>query len=187
LIQWLKDIDVSLFLWFNEKHNDLFDAVMYWASHKYFWIWFYLILLVLVFVKVRKKIILVLPAVALMILMSDRTSGIIKESVQRPRPCHNIYLENKVHINKDCGGDFGFVSSHAANTFALAMFLSILIRRNLRWFPYMIFAWAAFVSFSRIYNGVHYPADVLGGAVIGLISAYLISKVYFYIEKKQFV
>jgi len=128
-----------------------------------------------------------LSAIALMILISDRTSGMIKESVQRPRPCHNKYLENRVHINKECGGDFGFVSSHAANTFALALFLSIILRKNYRWFQYLIFTWAAFVSFSRIYNGVHYPADVFGGAIIGLISAYLISKLYFYTEKKYFV
>ena len=187
LIQWLKDIDVSLFLWFNGKHNDFFDLLMFWVSHKYFWIWFYVILLAIVFIKLRKKIIIVLPAIALMILISDRTSGMIKESVQRPRPCHNKYLENRVHINKECGGNFGFVSSHSANTFALALFLSVLVGKNYRRFPYLIFAWASFVSFSRIYNGVHYPADVFGGALVGLFSAYLVSKLYFYIDKKYLV
>ena len=186
MIQSLKDIDVALFLWINGKHNGFFDSVMYWASDKFFWIWFYLILFVLVLLKLKKKTVLVLPVVALMILISDRSSVMIKNSVQRVRPCHNEILKEKVHLNPDCGGDFGFVSSHAANTFALALFLTLLLRKNYKWLPFLIFIWATFVSYSRIYNGVHYLADVFGGVLIGLLSAYLISKLYFYLEKKYF-
>ncbi|MEW6469558.1 MAG: phosphatase PAP2 family protein [Bacteroidota bacterium] len=180
MTELLRNIDVSLFLWLNGKHNDLFDTVMYWASHKLFWIWFYVILLALVAVRLGKKTFLVLPAVALMILLSDQGSGLIKRSVQRKRPCHSEHLAGRVHVNGSCGGAYGFVSSHAANTFALAFFLSLLIGKAYRWLPYLLFAWAFFVSYSRIYNGVHYPADILGGAVVGMLSAWLAAKLYFY-------
>lgn len=183
-MQWLKDIDVSFFLWLNGKHNDFLDPVMYWASHKYFWTWFYLILLALVAIRLKKRTFLVLPAVALLILISDQSSGLVKKTVQRPRPCNNEYLRDKVHLNPGCGNSFGFVSSHAANTFALALFLSLLLKKAYRWLPYLLFAWAAFVSLSRVYNGVHYPADIAGGAMVGLLAAYVVSKLYFYAEKK---
>src|SRR5687768_18264220 len=111
MIQALKDIDVSFFLWFNGKHNEFLDTVMYWASHKYFWIWFYVFLLALVFVKLGRKVLVVLPTVALLILFSDQSSGVIKRTVQRERPCHSKFLRDKVHLNPECGGKYGFVSS----------------------------------------------------------------------------
>ena len=72
-----------------------------------------------------------------------------------------------------CGGMYGFVSSHAANTFGLAAFTAPLVRR--RWYTWLIFIWAAIVSYSRIYLGVHYPGDVAGGALVGLACGFLIS------------
>jgi undecaprenyl-diphosphatase len=79
---------------------------------------------------------------------------------------------------------YGFISSHAANTFALAMFLFLLFRERIRYFGLFIFAWAAFVSYSRIYNGVHYPADVAVGAILGMGIGVVVYKLFVFAASK---
>ena len=95
----------------------------------------------------------------------------------RLRPCHEPTLEGQVRlVAASCGGQFGFVSTHAANSFNLAILSALLVKR--RWFTYSVFAWAIMVSYSRRYMGVHYPGDVLCGALLGMaigITAYAIS------------
>jgi len=68
-----------------------------------------------------------------------------------------------------CGGQYGFYSAHASNTFFLASYLSFLLKDKLKWFPYAIFVWAAVVAYSRIYLGVHFPVDILVGAFVGTL------------------
>ena len=102
--------------------------------------------------------------------MGDRISVMaFKDVFQRFRPCHNPDIANLVHLVDGCGGKFGFVSSHAANSFALALFTGLLLRKHYKYIlPIMLF-WAALVSYSRIYVGVHYPGDILGGAILGTV------------------
>jgi undecaprenyl-diphosphatase len=115
----------------------------------------------------------VLGGAALTILISDQvTSGLMKPFFERLRPCHEERLDGVIHNYGRCGGLFGFVSSHAANTFAIATFLNLKIRDNL---PYLkwIFLWAFIISYTRIYLGVHYPFDILLGAVIGVAAGWV--------------
>lgn len=196
LIEFIKDLDTALFLFLNNQHNSFFDVVMYWATNKYFWIPFYIFLLVVIVLKYKKKSGLIIVAVALLITLSDQLSvHLFKEVFQRYRPCYNLNIGNLVHLIDGCGGKYGFVSSHAANSFAIAMFLSVLIKHSLQkgelrnrkittLFPVSIFCWALFVSYSRIYAGVHYPSDILGGALLGVVLGYLVARIYFYVEKK---
>ena len=103
----------------------------------------------------------------------------------RFRPSHNPQIADLLHLHVHDdgelyrGGKFGFVSSHAANTFAVAMFSSLIFR--FKSYVLFIFFWAAIVSYSRIYLGVHYPLDILGGALLGgiisLISYFILTKV----------
>ena len=79
---------------------------------------------------------------------------------------------------------YGFISSHAANTFALAMFLGLMFKDKIKYFGLAIFLWAAFVSFSRIYNGVHYPADIACGAILGMGIGIMVFKIIQFTEKK---
>lgn len=188
----LKQLDTSIFFWFNSKHNSFFDTVMYWASHDYFWIWLYLIFLGFVFTVYKRRTLIILPIVALMVVVSDQSANVLKKSVGRYRPSHNLAIQEQVHLNPHVitatndgrGGKYGFVSSHASNVFALAFFLSMLLMKRYRYFPLLIFLWAAMVGYSRIYNGVHYPADVLGGAFVGILSGFLAYRLWKYIEKK---
>ncbi len=184
-IESIKDIDTQLFLFLNSKHNSFFDFIMYWASDKYLWIPLYLFFAYLSFRHFGKRIWLVILAAFLLILLSDQISNhVFKIGFLRYRPCHNLVLVDKIHLNGDCGGTYGFVSSHAANTFALAMFLSLLFYKKIKHFGVYIFIWATLVSYSRIYNGVHYPADVAVGGLVGMCIGIVVYKWYQNIEAK---
>lgn len=163
-------------------HNDFFDVIMYWFSNKVIWIPLYIYLFFLAFKKVGNHIWLVTISVALLILLSDQLSvHAFKEVFLRYRPCHNVLIQDQVHLlNGHCGGTYGFVSSHAANSFALAMFLSLFFKEHIKNFNIFIFIWAALVSYSRIYSGVHYPADVAVGAILGMGVGVMVFKIYQY-------
>ena len=172
-------------MYFNGKHNSFFDVLMYWASNKAIWIPLYLFFFFLAYKKVGKRIWLVALAAILLITLSDQISvHAFKNVFLRYRPCQNLLIQEKVHLNGSCGGLYGFVSSHAANTFALAMFLFLFFRKITRHFGVFVFSWATFVSYSRIYNGVHYPADVAVGALVGMGIGITIFKVYSFYDDK---
>ncbi len=180
-IDSIKNLDTQLFLFLNGKHNAFFDFVMLWVSDKFLWIPLYLFFAYLCYRHFGKRIWLIILATFLLILLSDQISNhVFKNNFLRFRPCHNIILEPYVHLNGDCGGTYGFVSSHAANTFALAMFLCLLFYKKIKRFGLYVFLWAALVSYSRIYNGVHYPADVAVGGMVGSLIGVFI---YFWFDK----
>ena len=187
LIEIAKSWDTDLFLLLNGFHNAFWDTVMYWASEKYFWVPFYALLLVFIGVKLNwKTLLVILPLIALSILLSDQGSVLLKNFFQRYRPCHNLMIQDIVHtLNGKCGGQYGFVSSHAANTFALAMFVGMLFRKKLKWMLVLMLFWAGFVSYSRIYTGVHYPADIVAGALLGAGVGFLLVKGYCYFCEKR--
>ncbi|WP_417873865.1 phosphatase PAP2 family protein [Xanthomarina gelatinilytica] len=172
----LKNIDSELFMFFNGKHNAFFDVIMYWASDKLFWFPLYFILLLIIIKLYKKKSIGVLIAIGILITLCDQTaSHLIKNTVKRLRPSHEPALENLIHLSEaGPGGQYGFVSSHAANAFGLATFLILLLPKQFNWLKWAILIWAILVSYSRIYNGVHYPSDVIVAAIIGILYGYLV-------------
>jgi undecaprenyl-diphosphatase len=162
LLKW----DTQLFLLLNGLHSPFCDPIMVFASGKLTWLPLYLLLIYFLARKQGWKTIWWLIAIALVIVATDQISvGLFKNVFHRLRPCHTPELQGLIHLVGKCGGQFGFVSSHAANTFGVAAFLSILF--NNRWATYSLLFWAAFVSYSRIYLGVHFPGDVLCGAILG--------------------
>lgn len=182
-MDFFEQIDIRFFLFLNGKHNEFFDVLMWWVSYKFTWIPFYALLLFIIWKKFGKKTALVILAVSVLILFSDQASvHLFKNYFQRYRPCHNLIIKEKVHVVGDCGGTFGFVSSHAANSFALAMFLSLIFRK--KFFFAFIFAWAALGSYSRIYLGVHYPADIFIGAILGCSIGIIVYALFKFAEKK---
>ncbi|MCW3070503.1 MAG: putative rane-associated phospholipid phosphatase [Bacteroidetes bacterium] len=185
IISTIKDFDTRLFLFLNSKHNSFFDPIMFWASHRYFWIPLYLFFFALAWRHYGKKVWLVALAAVLLIVLSDQISvHVFKNVFLRYRPCHNLIIQHQVHLNDGRGGMYGFISSHAANTFALAMFLSLLFRNKIKYFGLFVFTWATFVAYSRIYNGVHYPADVLVGAIVGMGIGVIVYKLFVLAESK---
>ena len=182
ILSTLNHIDTQLFLFLNGIHSPFFDVVFQWITERYSWIPFYIILTALVFIKFKWRGFILAPFIALLIVFSDQFSVLLfKDVFMRLRPCHNPELANLVHtINGACGGQYGFVSSHAANTFALAIFVGFIFKKHIGWLLYFMLIWAIVVSYSRIYVGSHYPGDVLGGALLGSTIGFLMWKTLAY-------
>ena len=178
-------LDTEVFLFLNGSNNSYLDVIMYWASDKVFWFPFYAMLLVYLAYKFKWKVIRILVMLTLLITITDQvSSSIIKPTVKRLRPSHTVELTDKIYISEaGKGGEYGFVSSHAANSFALFFFIAILLKKENKKIVYLIFAWAILVSYSRIYNGVHYPLDILGGILLAFLSTKL---VFFMADKSNF-
>ena len=174
----LMNLDERLFLWLNGLHADWLDPMMVAATDIRTWIPLYLLLLFLVFKHYRWRGFWVILGLALVVLCSDQLSAhVCKPLFHRLRPCHNPELEGLIHLpNGMAGGKYGFVSSHAANTFAVATFITAALRGRYRWVGWLVFGWAIISSYSRIYLGVHYPGDILAGAALGAIIGLIIWK-----------
>jgi undecaprenyl-diphosphatase len=186
MLEELKSIDTGVFLFLNSKHNAFFDFIMYWASDRWIWIPFYVILFYFLFRSFGNKAVLIVLLAGIMITLSDQmSSAVIKDLVQRPRPCHETALIDQVHLVKGyCGGAFGFVSSHASNSFALSLFLIFISQGKLKVMHIALICYATLVSYSRIYLGVHYPGDVLGGMMLGLLLSFIFSRIYMRYQRK---
>ena len=178
MIEYLEAIDIEVFKVLNGHFNAYFDQLMWLVSSRLAWIPMCLALLYVGFRNNWRNGVALLVFVALTITLSDQTaSGLIKPAVERLRPTHTPLLEGVVHtVNGYLSGRYGFVSSHAANSFGVAMLLSLLFRNRV--FTWLIFVWAAVLSYSRIYLGVHFPGDILGGMIVGMLVARLLFWLY---------
>lgn len=177
MIERLEQIDRDLFLWLNALHADWLDLPMVLISEKLFWIPLYLFLIFLLQKNYGwKSMLWALLGVALAVTAADRISvEFFKEVFLRYRPSWNTELADRIHlVDGYRGGKFGFISSHAANHFAIAAYLFFLLRKFYPKGVYLLIFWAALVAYSRIYLGVHYPADVAVGGLVGAFIGWLI-------------
>ena len=168
----LQQFDASIFTTINSWHALYFDNFMALVTVIATWLPMILMLLYMMYIKkVWRKMLVLLLAVAVVILIADQVSAsIIKPAVARLRPSHNPDLQATIHtVNGYRGGMFGFVSSHAANCFGIALFLAFLFKN--RSFTMVMVAWASLMCYSRIYLGVHYPGDIICGAILGVVAA----------------
>lgn len=179
MFETLVNIDWSLFKAINGLHSGFFDTIMWWSTEKVTWVPFYIFLAVFLYKKYGRLGLVMIGFSALLILISDQSSVVLKDLFQRERPCHNDALAFDVHLVRErCGGLYGFVSSHAANTMALAFYIMLLTKGRYTWLNRVLIIYVMFVSYSRIYMGNHYPADIIGGWFVGLIAAVI--TYYFY-------
>lgn len=188
-MEWLLDLDTQLLLAINGWHSPIADKVMLFFSSIPVWIPLYIAIAVLFFdtrwqsyksdsVSFWIVGFFSVLSVGICFGLCDQVSVFIKESVQRFRPGHEPALEGLVRLLEGRGGSYGFVSSHAANTFGLATLTSLIFRKKP--FAVAIFTWAAVVSYSRVYLAKHYPLDVICGAFLGIALAISVYQVWKY-------
>lgn len=174
MLDTLIELDKELLLFLNSFHVSWLDPVMYWITKTFFWLPLYLFLLYLVIINFKKDTWIILIGIVITILLTDQiTSGFMKPFFERLRPSREPSLQGLVHlVNGYTGGKYGFASSHAANTFATALFFWLLFKERYRWM-WILFVWAVVMTYTRIYLGVHYPGDILVGMLIGLGAAWI--------------
>lgn len=176
----LSELDSQLFLFLNGLHANWLDPIMIAITNMLVWLPLYALWIYLVVKQFGKRSWWFFLAIGVVVLCSDQLSAhVCKPLFQRLRPCFNTDLEPFIYLPKGlAGGRYGFVSSHAANTFAIGTFLTAALRKNYRWAGFTLFAWALISSYSRIYIGFHYPGDIIAGATLGVLVGLIIWKLF---------
>ena len=165
----IKQFDTAALLWIQSFHTPVLDVLMKLVSGKLIWTPLYLVLMVMLWRKYQRHFWIPLLAVLLAVVTSDIiASWIFKPLVKRFRPSHEPTLVEYVRVlNNNRGGTYGFFSSHASTTFAIAVFFVCAYRKSKP--IYLLLFWALMVSLSRVYLGLHYPGDILSGIFCGTL------------------
>jgi len=187
MIEFLEEIDRSIVLAINGWNNPFMDELMWWISARITWIPLYLFLFYLAFKTLtRNQLFLFLGLIGLTIALTDLTSvHLFKNVFLRYRPSHNLLLTEKLHYylikpgEYYKGGEYGFVSSHAANFFAIITFVSLVLRKAYPKLIYPLFFIGLVIAYSRMYLGVHYLSDVFVGALVGSSIAFLVHRLLY--------
>jgi undecaprenyl-diphosphatase len=178
--QELLHADYALMLKINRDWQiPFFDTVALFIRESTFWVPVYVFLVLLATINYGRRgfwwIATLLGLVALTDLLS---SHVVKEILYRPRPCRDEFMAHQIRfLAKTCGMNGSFTSSHATNHFAIAMFLYQTLKTKSSWWG-MAFLWAGLISYAQVYVGVHYPADILGGALLGCTAGYLVARIF---------
>ena len=189
MLDVIKEIDLNVFLFLNSFHNDFFDFLMLNISYNV--LTFIILLFFLCFLgfkELKKKFFIAFIFLLISFGLSDLISTrVFKDNTKRLRPCHELSLKDKVHLagQKCGGGKYGFVSSHASNSFAIIAFFVLLIGARFTFLKYF-YCYAALISYSRVYLARHYPLDIICGAILGLICAYIGFRAYqFFLNSRE--
>lgn len=179
--QQVMNADRSLFLVLNRNFvNPVFDAILPFFRDSVFWAPLYLFVAAFVLINFGQRGLWWAVGFVATIALADLLGTYaFKETVQRIRPCNDPLLQEQVRlVIRRCPGGYSFLSNHAANHFGLATFMVLTFRPFLKGWIYLAFLWAALISFAQIYVGVHYPLDILAGALLGVGAGYLTASVY---------
>lgn len=178
---WLIQIDYDLLLLINGSNNHFLDVVMIWISSVILWIPLYMLLLYLIILKYKTKAWIAIPFFILAIGLSDLSSvHLFKNVFERLRPCYEPELAGLVNNIVGCGGMYGFVSSHASNSFTIAFMSIFLIGDRQKWLMWFMPVWGLAIMYSRVYLGKHYPSDVIVGALLGILVSWLVFMLFKY-------
>ena len=182
MIEEILKLDSKLLIFLNNLGVPRFDTFWISLSKIEANILMYLFLICLFFYiqKPRPKfsnILYLIFIIAIMITITDQGANLFKDSFQRLRPCYDETIKDSIRLVKDnCGGKYGFFSAHASNSFSLATFFGLLFMNRIRYIILITLVYASFISYSRIYLGVHFPIDIICGSLFGLFIGFSIYK-----------
>lgn len=183
MLEKIIDLDKSVFVFLNNLGSEPFDAIWLLITKQINWIPFFLLLAYILYKKVnQKQFLYTLVFIALMITFSDQTINLIKNNVQRLRPCNDEELTGLIRIVKD-SDTFSYFSGHAANSTAAMMFLFLILRQHYK-YSYLIFLYPLIFAYSRIYLGLHFPLDIISGYIFGSLVGILFYSIYRKVTKK---
>ena len=183
LIEWLVALDTEIFLTLNGLHTSFLDMPMYYISKVWVWIPLYLGVILFLIKKWRSESIWIILSIVICVVLTDQLTNLIKELVERVRPSREPSLSGMVHHVKGyISGGFSFVSGHASNVFGFALLSSLIIKN--KFYTTFVYIWATTVVYSRIYLGVHYPFDIVGGILLGTSIALVIYAILNGFQKK---
>src|SRR5690554_288541 len=186
MIEWLKEVEQTVLIAINSAHSPLLDSFMWLVSGKFIWFPFYLLLFVLVYLKYSLKQALWFTLFGFAALgLADFTANFgFKHTIMRHRPSHHLTLGEKLRYYEMKpsefykGGQYGFISGHATNSFVIAVMFIQQLKPKIKFITPILLFWALMVCYSRMYLGVHYPTDIIGGAIWGSSIALLFHWIY---------
>jgi len=177
----LNSWDTDLFYKINTVWtSSFFDHNLPWWRDSTTWYPVYLFLFVFILINFGWRAWTWILFIVLNVTITDQlSSSFIKQWIPRLRPCQDPNMIDNVRmLLNHCSGGLSFPSSHATNHFGAAVFIYCTLRKYFKNYTYLFFFWAASISYAQVYVGVHYPTDVLGGAIIGSIVGYIVAFIY---------
>jgi len=186
MLDQLLQYDKELFLFLNNLGSSTWDGFWLVVTNKLTFIPLYVLLLFLVYKKLGiKSMLLLILVIAAMITFTDQITNLFKYVIaKRPRPCREEDLQNLMRYVAPRCGRYGFFSGHAANSMAAAVFAGLLLKPYYKKLIFILLLWSAFVAYSRIYVGVHYPLDIICGMIFGAISGFGFYKLQGYLRRR---
>lgn len=177
MLEKIIDLDKSLFVFLNNLGSEPFDGIWKLITNQINWIPFFLLVAYILYKKVTpKQFLIALVFIALMITFCDQATNLVKNSVERLRPCNDLEIKDQIRIVKE-SLTFSYFSGHAANSTAAMMFIFLILRRFYK-YTYLLFLYPLIFAYSRIYLGLHFPLDIISGYVFGCLVGILFYNLY---------
>ena len=185
MLEKILSLDQQLFVFLNGLGSEQFDTFWLFITKQSNWTPFFLLLLFFVYKKKGvKQTLFVVLFIAVLITFTDQTTNLVKNAVQRLRPCNNEQIMSTIRIVKS-SKTFSFFSGHATNSMAVATFLFLLFKSKFKYLG-LLFLWPLLFAYSRIYLGLHYPLDIVSGYIFGAFAGFLCYKLFLITQKKYF-
>ncbi len=181
MFKQIVDFDKYLFGLVNQKaSNPFFDSIMPFIRQPLFWLPLYFFIILFAIYNFPKKAAIWIGCLLLTVTITDSISShFLKPLFGRLRPCNNPELADSIRLLLDhCGQNGSFTSSHATNHFGIAVFIFITLEKVWGKFNYLFILWAAAICYAQVYVGVHFPFDVIGGALLGSVIGYLTANAF---------